>query len=77
MADNRTDLDIKKMKIRLPHQLRTHPDFGSVKIQVDEDRLNFQLNDSKTGLPALWVFDSSSESWTNVEFLSDAVSVSA
>ena len=66
---NRTDLEIKKLKIRLPHQLRTHKNFGTVDIRVDEDQIHFHLNDEKTGLPVLWVFDSTRKSWTNVEFL--------
>lgn len=70
MSDfNRTDLDIKKLKVRLPHQLRTHKNFGSVNIKVDEDQIHFHLNSEVTGLPELWVFDSTRKSWTNVEFL--------
>jgi hypothetical protein len=66
---NRTDLDIKKLKVRLPHQLRTHKDFGDVRIKVDEDQIHFHLNNTETNLPELWVFDSTRQSWTNVEFL--------
>ena len=66
---NRTDLDIKKLKVRLPHQLRTHKDFGTVNIRVDEDQIHFHLNNSETNLPELWIFDSTRKSWANVEFL--------
>ena len=66
---NRTDLDIKKLKVRLPHQLRTHKNFDTVNIKVDEDQIHFHLNNEKTGLPELWIFDSTRKSWANVEFL--------
>ena len=66
---NRTDLDIKKLKVRLPHQLRTHKNFATVNIKVDEDQIHFHLSNEKTGLPELWIFDSTRKSWANVEFL--------
>ena len=66
---NQTDMDIKKLKVRLPHQLRMHKDFDNVKIRVDEDQIHFHLNNTETNLPELWVFDSTRKSWANVEFL--------
>ena len=71
--NTRTDLDIKKLKVRLPHQLRNHPDFGNVKIRVDQDQIHFHLNDPKTGLPELWLFDGPEEKWGKVEFLADKI----
>ena len=73
---NPTDLDIKKLKVRLPYPLRSHADFKNVKIRVDEDQIHFSLNNEKTGLPELWIFDSTRQSWTNVEFL-DSIKTSA
>ncbi len=70
---NQTDLDIKKLKVRLPHQLRSHPDFGNVRIKVDEDQIHFHLT-GKNGLPELWVFDAAQEGWANVEFLDSQTS---
>ena len=66
---NPTDLDIKKLKVKLPHQLRAHKNFDTVIIKVDEDQIHFSLNNEDTGLPELWIFDSTRKSWTNVEFL--------
>jgi len=66
---NPTDLEIKKLKVRLPHQLRTHKNFSSVSIRVDEDQIHFHLDNENTGLPELWIFDSARKSWANVEFL--------
>ena len=66
---NETDLDVKKLKVRLPHQLRMHKDFATAQIRVDEDQIHFHLNNSETNLPELWIFDSTRKSWANVEFL--------
>ena len=76
MNSNQTDLDIKKLKVRLPHQLRNHPDFGTANIRVDEDQIHFHLKNKKTELPELWIFDSTRKSWTNVDFMVDATSLS-
>lgn len=66
---NETDLDVKKLKVRLPHQLRAHKDFPTAQIRVDEDQIHFHLNNSETNLPELWIFDSTRKSWANIEFL--------
>jgi hypothetical protein len=66
---NVTDFEIKKLKIQLPYQLRTHRNFGTVNIRVDEDQLHFHLDNDKTGLPELWIFDGTRKSWANIEFL--------
>ena len=65
---DKTDLDIKKLKVRLPYQLRSHQDFGNAKIRVDEDQIHFSVT-GKEGLPELWIFDATRKSWYNVEFL--------
>jgi hypothetical protein len=66
---NETDLDVKKLKVRLPHQLRSHKDFGSAAIRVDEDQIHFHLHNTETNLPEIWIFDATRKSWTNVNFL--------
>ena len=65
---NETDLDIRKLKVRLPHQLRSHPDFGNASIRVDEDQIHFSLT-GRGGLPELWIYDATRKSWFSVEFL--------
>jgi len=66
---NVTDFEIKKLKIRLPFQLRSHRNFGTANIRVDEDQIHFHLENDKTGLPELWIFDGTRKSWANIEFL--------
>ena len=65
---NETALDIKKLKVRLPHQLRSHPNFGDAEIRVDEDQIHFSMT-GREGLPEIWIFDATRKEWCNVEFL--------
>jgi hypothetical protein len=68
---NRTDLDIKKVKVKLPFQLTSHPGFSDAKIRVDEDQIHFSVQDNKKDMPDLWIYDNETKSWANVEFLTD------
>ena len=70
---NETALDIKTLKVRLPHQLRSHPNFGDAEIRVDEDQIHFSLT-SENGLPEIWIFDATRKEWCNVEFLESQIS---
>jgi hypothetical protein len=71
-----TDVDIKKLKVRLPFQLRYHPNFSSARVTVDEDQIHFHLTDQNNGLPEIWIFDSSRKSWANVTFEVDHANLS-
>ena len=68
---NRTDLDIKKVKVKLPFQLTSHPGFLNAKITVDEDQIHFHLPVKDSALPELWIYNNEIKSWANVEFLTD------
>ena len=71
MPFNRTDLDIKHLKVRLPYPLRSHKDFENARIQIDRDQIHFHLIDPKTNLPELWVYYSDAGKWAHVTFLAD------
>ena len=71
---NDAELNVQKIQLRLPYELRSHKNFGNVEIMVDEDQIHFHLTDPETKLPEIWIYDGERLSWTNVEFLMDSTS---
>ncbi len=68
---NSLDLNVTKINVRLPHELRTHKDFSNAKINVVGDEIHFQLTDLRSMLPELWCFYSKDTKWAKVCFLTD------
>jgi len=71
MNFNLTTPDVKKLKVRMPFELRRHPDFKNAQIRVDGDQIHFHLHDSKNDLPELWIYVAPKDGWVNVKFVVD------
>jgi len=60
-----TDLDVNKMDIRLPHELKRELDkFNG--IEIFEDTIQITLFDSTNSTLTLWIYKTGTQVWTKL-----------